>query len=335
MTARPDVLDPGAAVLALLSEAGEQFLSGAELGAALGVSRAAVWKRIEQLRGTGYAIEARPRVGYRLQEAPDILVPTRVRQDLHVTRIGRELHHHVAVASTMTEAARLAEAQAPEGTVVVAEQQTAGRGRLGRTWHSAPGLGIWMTVILRPPLSPMELGPLTLMAAVAVADGIADATGLHTGIKWPNDLLADGKKLCGMLTELVAEQDAVRYVLLGIGINVHHSAADFPAELAGTATSIREAAGHPVDRVAVFRSVLTALDREYGEALTDGFAPVLERWRRGSVTLGCPVTVSGPARTLRGTAEAVTPAGGLLLRLEDGRCETVLSGDVTLSGSGR
>lgn len=322
--------DPGAAVLARLDAAGDRFLSGAALGGALGITRAAVWKRIEHLRGLGYDIEARPRLGYRLRGTPDILIAARVAPGLDTARVGRRLEHHVEVNSTMAAAAALADAGAEDGTVVVAERQAAGRGRLGRPWHSAPGLGIWMTLLLRPPLTPMELGPLSLMAAVAVADGIAEATGLRPGIKWPNDLLYDGRKLCGMLTELVAEQDAVRFVLLGIGINVHHGRGDFPPELRPQATSLRLALGRPVDRVAAFRSVLRALDSTYAGVLDEGFGPVLDRWRAESVTLGRRVSVAGVGRSLAGVAEDIASNGGLIIRLDSGARETVLSGDVTL-----
>ncbi len=332
--AGPASRDLSAALLAQLDAAGPRYLSGAELGATLGVSRAAVWKRIEGLRAAGYGIEARRRAGYRLQGMPDILTPARVLGGLDTRRIGRDLFHYVDVTSTMTVAADLAAEGAAEGAVVVAECQSRGRGRLGRSWHTAPSRGIWMTVILRPPLTPMELAPLTLMVAVAVADGIAEATGLQAGIKWPNDLLLDGRKVCGILTELAAEQDAVRHVLVGIGLNVHHMRDEFPADLRETATSLTLAAGRPVDRVAVFQAVLTALDREYEVALAQGFEPVLERWRARSVTLHRRVTVVGGGRRLRGVAEEVTPQGGLVVRAEDGKVETVLSGDVTLDARG-
>lgn len=331
---RAESADLSAAVLSRLDAAGEGYLSGAALGAELGVSRAAIWKRIEGLRAAGYGIEARPRAGYRLRNAPDILSPARIRAGLDTRRIGRELFHYVDVGSTMTVAGDLAERGAADGAVVVAERQTQGRGRLGRSWHSAPGRGIWMTLILRPPLTPMELAPLTLLAAVGVAEGIADATGLAPGIKWPNDLLLDGRKVCGILTELVAEQDAVRSVLVGIGINVYQTAREFPPALRKTATSLVQAGGATVDRVSVFRAVLTALDREYDLALRQGFDPVLDRWRAQSVTLHRRVTVAGAGQTVRGVAEDVTSTGGLRVRQANGKVETVLSGDVTLEPGG-
>ena len=322
--------DPAATVLALLETNGTGYLSGADLGATLGVSRAAVWKRIEALRAAGYDIEARPRAGYRLQGMPDVLTPQRAHTGLRTRRIGCSFHHYVDIATTMTVAGELARQDAPDGAVVVAERQQQGRGRLGREWHSAPGRGIWMTIILRPPLSPMELAPLTLMAAVAVADGIEHSTGLRPGIKWPNDLLLDGRKVCGILTELVAEQDAVQFVLLGIGINVHQGLEEFPADLRSLATSLALATGAPVDRVQLFRDVVAALDHEYDVLLREGFGPVLARWTERSITLGRRVAVTGTGRTLRGVAEELTPQGGLVVRDDDGARHTVLSGDVTL-----
>lgn len=330
----PGAADPSAAVLQMLERAGTRYLSGTHLGATLGLSRAAVWKRVEALRADGYAIEARPRAGYRLRGRPDILTPARVGNDLAVRRIGREIRHVLDVPSTMTVAGEAAAAGAPDGTVIVAERQTQGRGRLGREWHSAPGRGIWMTIVLRPPMSPMELAPLTLLAAVGVAAGIEAATGLAPGIKWPNDVLLNDRKVCGILTELLAEQDAVRYVLVGIGINVHQTPDEFPGEVRHLATSLAVAAGHAVDRVAVVRAVLAALDREYDAALRGGFGPVLDRWRARSVTLGREVTVQTAGRTLVGIAEDITAQGGLIVREPAGRRHTVLSGDVTLRNAG-
>jgi len=322
--------DPASAVLTLLDAAGDDFVTGAELGARLGISRAGVWKRIEALRGSGYDIEAKPRLGYRLSSAPDILTAPRVQQGLATRLVGGNIHHVLETETTMTLAGRLAAEGAPDGTVVVAERQTAGRGRLGRQWATAPGRGIWMTLILRPQLTPMELGPLTLLLAVGVADGLRASTSLTPQIKWPNDVLIKGRKVCGILTELVAEQDAVRYVLAGVGINVLQARDEFPADIRTMATSLTLEAGAPVDRVAVFRAVLEAVDEVYHSALGSGFAPVLDRWRDASVTLGSRVRVASTNDQFSGTALDITEQGALIVRRDDGRTVTVVSGDVTL-----
>ncbi|MCG0238332.1 MAG: biotin--[acetyl-CoA-carboxylase] ligase [Firmicutes bacterium] len=223
---------------------------------------------------------------------------------------------------------------APEGLVVLAEEQTGGKGRLGRRWHSPPGQGIWMTVVLRPPLPPAEVPRLTLVAAVAVAGAIRQVAGLPVGIKWPNDIVCRDRKLCGILTEMEADMERVHFAAVGIGINVNQDPAAFPPELRETATSLRAELGAPVDRAALLRAVLAELEAGYDALLAGRFAAeVLPRWRECSVTLGRRVRVTPVvpgAEVLTGLAREVAEDGALILELPDGTLRRVVAGEVSL-----
>lgn len=313
----------------LLRNQGE-YVSGEELSREFGVSRTAIWKHIADLRGDGYQIEAHSRLGYRLQGSPDRLLPAEVRRWMEAGGLGAKIIHHESVGSTNDEARALAAAGAPEGTVVVAEEQTGGKGRLGRRWESPRGTGVWLSVILRPPLPPAEVSPLTLVAAVAVAEAIERATGLRPGIKWPNDVLVNGRKVCGILTELSAEVERINHVILGIGINVNLASADLPEEVRGSASSLAAEAGAPVSRARLAGELLSRLDYWYRVFLRQGFDPAREVWKRYSITLGRPVTASSRTQRIEGIAVDVEGDGALLIEMADGSRQRVLAGEVTL-----
>ena len=248
---------------------------------------------------------------------------------LNTRRLGRPLNFRASVGSSNDEARVLARAGAPEGTAVLADAQTAGRGRLGRGWQSPAGEGIWLSLVLRPALPAPETPRLTLAAAVAVAEAIR-AHGVPAGIKWPNDILVDGRKCCGILTEMELLGEAVAFVILGIGLNVNQ--AGFPPEIAAQATSLRLALGQPLERVALACAILERLEVRYDQLLAGEAAAVLGAWRALSVTLGHRVRVTpatgGPA--LVGEAADVDADGALLLRRDDGRVERLLAGEVSL-----
>ena len=210
----------------------------------MGLSRAAVWKRVHRLKAQGYVIEGSPRRGYRLLAVPDKLLPEEVLQGLKTRVFTGPVHHFETLDSTNDLAKELAVQGAPEGTVVVAEAQTGGRGRLGREWDSPPGVGLYVSLVLRPMLPPMELPQITLTTAVAVVRAVRRVAGVAPGIKWPNDLLLNGKKLGGILTEMETESDRIRHVVVGLGLNVNNPG--FPPELAATATSLTLTAGRSV-----------------------------------------------------------------------------------------
>lgn len=315
-------------VLAAL--AGGDWRSGEALAAVLGVTRAAIWKSIERLRREGYEIEAEAGRGYRLLRAPDLLLPAEIDRHFRPERFVGKIVHLDEVDSTNRLGIDLAREGAPEGTAVVAERQTSGRGRLGRTWESPARVNLYLSVVLRPALSPVEVPRLTLAAAVAVADAIAATTGLRPGIKWPNDVLLGGRKACGILTELEAEAERVRFVVVGIGVNLNAREEDFPPELRAKATSLAIELGRPVDRPAFAGALLGALERVYGEMLRGGFPGVRARYESWHVLPGRLVTVDG-VPPVEGLVRGIDDEGALIVEAADGT-RRVLSGEVTLRG---
>lgn len=315
--------------------AGDAGASGADLARELGISRAAIWARIEELRSLGYDIEASPHRGYVLRATPEALHADDLLARLEETRIiGRDIRVFQETASTNDIADRLARDGVAEGIVVFAETQSNGRGRLGRRWESPKGQGLWLSVLLRPRLSPPAATQLTVLAAVACARAVERQTGLHPAIKWPNDLLFHGRKCGGILLELSAELDHIRHVVLGIGLDVNVAPADFPAGLRGVATSLRAELGCPVDRPALAAALIRELDLAYHQLDSGAFTTLADEWEARCTTLGQRVVIRMGARELVGTAESLDDDGALLIRTEHGRLERVVGGDVTLAGSG-
>lgn len=315
-------------VLRLLRSAPSGYLSGAELAATLGVSRTAVWKRIKALERDGFGIEAVPSKGYRLTLSPDLIDLETLRRLCADRTIGREIVYRAETTSTNTLAMEMAQQNAPTGTVVLAETQTGGKGRLGRRWISPRG-NLFLSVILRPDVPTHKAPIVTLMGAIAVASALRKATGVPAGIKWPNDVLVHGKKICGLLTELSAEPDRIRYVVLGIGVNVNLDLTSLPDEVRLLATSVVEASGAPVDRTQLIAEVLAQLDRWYSRFLSDQYG-VLAAWRELNVTLGRRVVVSAPGGQFQGAAQDIDNEGRLVVLLDDGTSRAVAAGDVTI-----
>jgi BirA family biotin operon repressor/biotin-[acetyl-CoA-carboxylase] ligase len=320
-----------ALILAALREAGVNPVSGEELARRLGVSRAAVWAHIRELRALGYDIQASPHLGYRLLGAPDLLHGDDLLARLgprHV--LGRDIRVFRETTSTSDVVEKLARDGVAEGVVVFAETQTAGRGRLGRTWVSPAGKGLWFSVLLRPALRPPEATRLTIAAAVAVARAVRAQTGLVPEVKWPNDLLLRGRKFGGLLTELSGEQDRIRHIVLGVGLDVNLTAADLPCDLRRLATSLRLELGRPVPRAELAVAVLRELDAAYAQVTGAGFSPLAEEWESLCTTLGRTIEVALGPRRVRGRAEALDADGALLLRTEHGHLERITGGDVTV-----
>jgi BirA family biotin operon repressor/biotin-[acetyl-CoA-carboxylase] ligase len=314
-----------------MRRAGETGASGAELAKQLGVSRAAVWARIEELRKLGYDISASPHQGYALRASPDALHGDDLLARVGDTRVvGRAIQVFKETDSTNDIVDKLAHDGVAEGVVVFAESQTKGRGRLGRRWLSPPGKGLWCSVLLRPNLHPMAATQLTVISAVAVARAIERQTGLTPGIKWPNDIMFGPRKCAGILIELSAEIDHIRHAVLGIGLDVNLTPAEFPAELRASATSLQAEAGHPIDRPALAAALLHELDVVYARLCEGDFHEVGDDWMRRCTTLGHRVTIRVGDRALTGTAEALDEEGALLVRTEHGHVERIMGGDVTL-----
>jgi BirA family biotin operon repressor/biotin-[acetyl-CoA-carboxylase] ligase len=313
-------------VLAFLADAGDEFVSGEAISDKLGLSRAAVWKHVNALRAQGYRIDALAARGYRLVAVPDRLGPLELRPLLATRDLGHALHCHETLPSTNDLAKELAEAGAAHGEVVVAEAQTAGRGRRGRAWASPSRKNLYLSVVLRPDLPPQRATELTLLASVALCEAVREA-GVEAEIKWPNDVLVGGRKVGGILTEMAAEPDRVQWVVLGLGVNLNAAEEDLPPELRDQATSLAAARGAAVPRALFAAALLARLEAWLDRHAAEGFAPVREAWRALSGTLGRQVRVVTGEGELVGVAEDVDETGALLLRGAAG-VERVIAGDV-------
>ncbi|MGN0997331.1 MAG: biotin--[acetyl-CoA-carboxylase] ligase [Candidatus Ventricola sp.] len=303
-----------------------ETVSGEAMARELGVTRAAVFKQIEQLRALGFEVESVARQGYRLTACPDSLLAPVVRHGLCTRWAGREIVYLPTVDSTNRYARALAQQGAAHGTLVLADEQTAGRGRRGRGWISPAGEGVFMTLILRPQAHPSQVARLSLLTALAVAEGIAAETGLDARIKWPNDIVVGGRKVCGMLLEMNADEQSVHDVVAGIGINVHQTA--FAPEIAHTASSLDLLSGKRLSRAALVRAFLTAFERV--SDMDEG--SMMRAYRERSATLGQRVQVVALGGTYAGTAEAVTDSGALVVLGDDGVRREVLAADVSVRG---
>ena len=318
-------LEAGQYELLRLLKTAPDYLSGEQLGARLGLSRTAIWKRIERLREMGFAVEGGSRRGYRLAPTQDPLFPEEVKAGLALRWLTGPVYHVVTLPSTNDAAKALARQGAGEGTLVLAEGQSAGRGRLGRTWESPLGTGIYLSLLLRPPLPPAEMPKITLTTAVAVAAALQTACGVATGIKWPNDIIYQGKKLGGILTEMETESDAMSHVIVGVGLNINTPV--FPAHLQETATSLA-ATGRTYPRLPIIRAFLAAMDGLYGRFLAQDFAAILQQWRQRAVMLGKTVVIRRGEVVHTGVALDVADDGALLLARPDGGVEKVFSGEI-------
>lgn len=316
-------------ILRLLRKAGDHYLSGEEIAETLGVSRTAIWKHIKELRRAGYDIVSQAHSGYRLEKSPDLLTPAEIAPLLKTRVIGAKLLYKEETRSTNEDAKIAAAEGAPDGTVVLTEFQGTGHGRLSRGWFCPKGKGVLFSVLLRPQdILPQDAPKYTLLAAVAVVR-VCRARGLDVGIKWPNDVLADGKKLVGILTEMSAEMERIHYIVIGTGINVNIEAAEFAPEIREKATSLSLLAGHPLDRRQLLADILQEMETLSLDVQAQGFVPVLDEWRRLSLTLGQEVRVIGVNETFTGRAVDIDADGALLVDTETGR-RRVLAADVSI-----
>ncbi|MFD3273469.1 biotin--[acetyl-CoA-carboxylase] ligase [Paenibacillus dendritiformis] len=310
----------------------DQYISGEELSRRLQITRTAVWKQINVLRAKGYAFDAVPKLGYRLVTQPTRLDEAALLSKLAPGTFGNRLRILEKTESTQNEAAAWAKEGVPEGAVVLAEEQTGGRGRQGHVWHSPAGKGVWMSIILRPRI-PLPYTPhLTLLGAVAMFRAMKKLTSAPLGIKWPNDILTDGKKVAGILLESAAEDERLLYVIAGIGISVNLDSADFPEELQERATSLKIVTGQEVDRASLVAACLQELEQLYRLYEEEGFAPIRTLWEAQSITLGRQMTIDTPQGPLQGVAVGLDQSGALLLKDKTGTVQKVFSGDVHFSG---
>jgi BirA family biotin operon repressor/biotin-[acetyl-CoA-carboxylase] ligase len=320
-------------IVRLLSDNATVVISGTRIAEELGTTRSEVWRAVQHLRELGLQITGHPATGYQMETVPDLLLPDILGPLLKGTIFASRIHHYFHISSTNVTAMQAGSDGEPEGAVFVAEEQTGGRGRAGHSWESAQSLGIYCSVVLRPVLSPADALMLSLIAGIAVAEVVERATGLHPDLRWPNDVMLDGRKFCGILTEMNSEPTRVRYVVVGIGINVNHSS--FVGELEPIATSLRMESGHTWSRVELAAALLKSLDSEYRKLMQGGPAArssILRRFEeRSSYARSRHVHVDAPGG-YEGVTEGLDDRGFLLVRTESG-LRTVLSGDVrALSG---
>ncbi len=303
----------------------DSYLSGEEISRQLDISRAAIWKYIQELKKDGYDIVAVPHLGYKIASGPDKLFAHEVQFDLKTKTLGKKIFFYDTVASTMDEAFRLGMEGTPEGTVVCADGQSKGRGRLGRSWLSPKGKGIYLSIVLRPALLPSEAACLTLLCAVALSEAIKNICGLNSLIKWPNDLLINGKKVAGILTELNAETDRVKFVVVGIGVNVNSSRDSLIVD----ATSLQVEAKRTILRVELTKEILRMTEEWYLLSQRQGFTPIIKRWKEISFTLNKRVRIADPAGFIEGEAVDMDQDGGLLIRKDSGVIVKKMAGDIT------
>ena len=304
------------------------WISGESLSQKIGITRSAVWKNIRTLREEGYGIESSPKKGYLLSKVSEMLLPGEIREGLDTKVFGkREIIHFKETDSTNARAKDFAIQGAPEGTLVVSERQTAGRGRKGRIWFSPPEAGIFASLILRPTLPPNEAPKITFVTAVAAAEALLHLTSLDVSIKWPNDILVNGKKIAGILTEISTEMDAIDYVVVGIGMNINNPG--FPDDIRERATSILIETKERFPRVRIVREYLRRQEAYCSRLKTSGFAPILTRWKELADIIGKQIKVEMIDKTYVGEVEDIDPEGVLILKDGKGVSHRIFSGDVT------
>lgn len=316
-------------LLSLFMEQAGTFMSGQQIADQLGCSRTAIWKYIESLREDGFDIEAVRNKGYRIRNRPNSVKIYDIQTGLETDAFGKKGYYYETVTSTQKIAHELAQNGEPEGSFVIAEQQQSGRGRLERPWYSPKGSGIWMSLILRPRLEPNQTPQLTLLTAVAVAQAIEQVTEVTPEIKWPNDILIRGKKCTGILTELQAESDRVKYMIIGIGINVNQEKEDFPKELETIATSLKIVSGTEVSRVKLVQEILKRHEKLYHLYINEGFLPVKLLWEGYSSTIGKTIVARTISGSIHGIAIGLTDEGVLLLEDEEGTLHKIYSADIS------
>lgn len=317
-------------ILRMLREA-DDYVSGQELCVHFGVSRTAVWKNIKSLQEEGYEIEAVPNRGYRIVGCPDTIAAEEVSSRLSTRRMGVTIRYFSVIDSTNQYAKRIGEEGAPDGTLVIADEQTAGKGRSGRHWVTPPGKAIAFTLLLRPDIPPSRISMVTLVMGLAVCRAVRSLYGLPVGIKWPNDVVIDGKKICGILTEMSAEMDGVHYIVIGVGINANLTS--FPEEIRDVATSIALQLHHEVSRAGLIAEVMARFEEFYEKFEKDSdLSGLIDEYNADLLNCGRKVRVLDPKGEYEGTALGIDRLGQLLVKREDGTVTEVYAGEVSVRG---
>lgn len=316
-------------VLQLLMEEEGEPVSGQQMADTLGLSRTAVWKWIKELETEGYQIESIRKKGYVLHDFPDRIEKAHVAPLLETNRYGTVIETYETCESTQLIAHQRAQEGAPDGTIIIADEQTAGKGRLARPWESTKGSGIWMSVILRPDLTFQEAPQVTLVTAVAIVQALKEVTGVEAQIKWPNDILLGDLKLTGILTELQAEPDRIQAIIVGIGMNVNQKATDFPEELREIATSLRMQTDKKWDRAPIIAAILKYMEKYIAIYEKEGFGPIRLLWESYSITTGKRIRATLVDEVLEGEALGISDEGLLKVRLDDGTIRSIYSADIS------
>lgn len=312
-------------ILESLYENKGEYVSGADLASKIGISRTEIWEHIQSLKDDGYIIDSSPE-GYRLVKTPDLLLPYEIKRGLGTKYIGSKIYYFKEVDSTNDVAKELAAEDAKEGTVVIAETQRRGKGRLGKRWISPPG-GVWMSLILKPKILPVHAPRLTLVTGIAAAKTIKNECELDVGIKWPNDILIDEKKACGILTEVSAKGDKINHIVVGVGIDANVDVDLFPAELREGATSLKRELGRDIPRAKLVQRFLENFENVYDEFKEAKFPDLLREWRRFSKTIGSYVKVKTKGGVIEGEAVGINRDGALIIELDDGSLKKIIGGE--------
>lgn len=312
----------------LLAKNQDNYISGQSLSEELKISRSAVWKHMNELKKDGYIIEGLPRKGYRIIDFPNKMSENTLKWGLDTKWMGQEIIHKNSTTSTQTIAHELARDNAKHGTVIIADEQIKGKGRMNRDWLSAKNKGIWMSVILKPSIPPHLAPQLTLLTATVLADVIYKSTLMKPQIKWPNDILINGKKVAGILTEMQAEQDQIQYVVIGIGINTLHELHDLPKDLRNKMTSIKLSTDTVLDSNTFLQSLFTIFESTYSEYIDKGFSEIKLKWESYGFKVGKPISIKTLKRSWMAIFHGIATDGALLVKNSDGTIEKLYSAEI-------
>lgn len=314
----------------LLAENKDTYISGQKLSEQLNISRSAIWKHMNDLKKDGYIIEAKSKLGYRIIGYPDKITANTLQWGLNTNWLGKKIIHREVTSSTQIIAHNAAkESISRHGTIVIADEQTSGRGRMNRTWHTKKGDGMWLSMVLEPPLPPYLAPQLTLLTAVALADTIKELTPLHPLIKWPNDILfSNGKKCAGILTELQAEQDQIDYVIIGVGLNINQQLEDWPEELQQRATSLRIESGTEWSIQQIIQHFLVSFEHIYDLYIKKGFQVVKTKWEKYGFRIGEMITIHQLNKQQKAIFYGLAEDGALLVKNAENRVERLYSGEI-------
>lgn len=315
-------------LIQLLSEHNETYISGQMLSEQLHISRSAVWKHMNELKKDGYEIEGKAKKGYKIISYPNKLSENTISWGLDTKWLGKKIIHRESTTSTQRIAHELALDKASHGTIVIADEQTKGKGRVDRTWHSKRGQGIWMSIVLRPNILPYLAPQLTLLTATVLADVIDHYAQVKPQIKWPNDILIQGKKMAGILTEMQAEQDQVSYVIVGMGININQTNSDIPADISHRATSLRIETDKTWDMVPLIQRILHTFERKYDYFMDNGFDQVKQTWESYGFKINERLLIKTGKEQWEGIFLGIAEDGALLARKDNGDIEKIYSAEI-------